>query len=75
MAKISRILLGACFATGIHSAKPSAFKPRNNFVRGLKEPSRIDEVYDYVIVGGGTAGLTVGDRLSEDAEGIFICCH
>ncbi|KAK4221500.1 hypothetical protein QBC38DRAFT_504854 [Podospora fimiseda] len=24
--------------------------------------------YDYVIVGGGTAGLTVGDRLSESGE-------
>jgi hypothetical protein len=23
------------------------------------------EIYDYVIVGAGTAGLTVGDRLSE----------
>ena len=27
----------------------------------------LDE-YDYVIVGGGTAGLTVGDRLSEDGK-------
>ncbi len=75
MVKISKILLGACFATVIHSAKPAAFKPRNNFARVLKEPSSIDEVYDYVIVGGGTAGLTVGDRLSEDAKGIFICCN
>lgn len=24
--------------------------------------------YDYVIVGGGTAGLTVGDRLSADGK-------
>lgn len=27
----------------------------------------LDE-YDYVIVGGGTSGLTVGDRLTEDGK-------
>ena len=24
--------------------------------------------YDYIIVGGGTAGLTVGDRLTENGK-------
>jgi choline dehydrogenase len=27
-----------------------------------------EKAYDYVIVGGGTAGLTVGDRLSESGK-------
>ncbi len=33
--------------------------------------SRADEIqaeYDYVIVGGGTAGLTVADRLTENGK-------
>ncbi|KAF2737761.1 alcohol oxidase [Polyplosphaeria fusca] len=28
----------------------------------------LDKSYDYVIIGGGTAGLTVANRLSEDAN-------
>ena len=34
----------------------------------LKGRNALSESYDYVIVGGGTAGLTVGDRLSEDGK-------
>ncbi|CZT42009.1 uncharacterized protein RSE6_01836 [Rhynchosporium secalis] len=29
---------------------------------------QINDTYDYVIVGGGTSGLTVGDRLSESGN-------
>jgi choline dehydrogenase-like flavoprotein len=31
-----------------------------------ERPSHVDKVYDYVIVGGGTAGLTVANRLTEN---------
>lgn len=33
--------------------------------------SELDDSYDYIIIGGGTSGLTVGDRLSEDGKSII----
>jgi hypothetical protein len=37
-----------------------------------------EEVYDYVIAGGGLSGLVVANRLSEDAGGesraLALCC-
>ncbi|KAL2066811.1 hypothetical protein VTL71DRAFT_1235 [Oculimacula yallundae] len=34
----------------------------------LSRADQVEKTYDYVIVGGGTAGLTVGDRLSESGK-------
>lgn len=34
--------------------------------------SQLYDTYDYVIVGGGSAGLTVADRLTEDSRSGFL---
>jgi hypothetical protein len=31
--------------------------------------SELKREYDYVVIGGGTSGLTVANRLTEDDEG------
>ena len=34
----------------------------------LQRADQLKDQYDYVIVGGGTAGLTVADRLTESGK-------
>jgi NADPH-dependent 2,4-dienoyl-CoA reductase/sulfur reductase-like enzyme len=44
-------------------------KPESVYeARHLARSEQIEASYDYVIVGGGTAGLTVADRLTEDGK-------
>ena len=41
--------------------------------RHIKNPGDLRRSYDYVVVGGGTAGLTVADRLTESTKRWFSC--
>lgn len=34
----------------------------------LERSEQLNDEYDYVIVGGGTSGLTVADRLTESGQ-------
>ncbi|KAI1080142.1 putative GMC oxidoreductase [Whalleya microplaca] len=52
------------------------------FSQGLRQPNiqlkfskpgvKVEESYDYVIIGAGTAGLTVADRLTEDGKSTVL---
>lgn len=48
-----QVLIGALAATGVSAVH-------------LKAP--LNQTYDYVIVGGGTSGLTVANRLTENGK-------
>ncbi len=54
----------------------SAYSSPTNSPRAvhITDLNNLKESYDYVIIGGGTSGLTVADRLTEDPKGRFTLC-
>ncbi|KAL2755569.1 hypothetical protein ACRALDRAFT_1082246 [Sodiomyces alcalophilus JCM 7366] len=69
MAK-SRSLLAALGGLAMGAAGVQAMSiPRSiSHSKILRQVEDVQDEYDYVIVGGGTAGLTVADRLTESGE-------
>jgi len=58
------LLLAVALVESVNSAALST----SIKARYLEHVSQLKPSYEYVIVGGGTSGLTVADRLTEDGK-------
>lgn len=38
----------------------------------VDSPLSLKDQYDYIVIGGGTSGLTVANRLTEDTSGTVL---
>ncbi|PGG97475.1 hypothetical protein AJ80_09694 [Polytolypa hystricis UAMH7299] len=68
MARLSQLALLANIAALLNIAQVAAYSVPKLHARALDGAGALRDSYDYVIIGGGAAGLTVGDRLSEDGK-------
>jgi hypothetical protein len=66
LSKISLVAVGLLHLLGIAEASPTARSITHSTI--VERPDELLPEYDYIIVGGGTAGLTVADRLTENGK-------
>ena len=62
------LYLLAVVAVGVLRLGPVAVASPTAKWRSLPDVRGLQAEYDFVIIGGGTAGLTVADRLTEDGN-------
>ncbi|KAI0545605.1 hypothetical protein F4679DRAFT_599346 [Xylaria curta] len=55
-----------------HSDASFPIPRRDQYIRSLHKRSSLQSSYDYVVVGAGTSGLTVADRLSADGKSTVL---
>jgi heterodisulfide reductase subunit A-like polyferredoxin len=69
MARVATLLATVlALATQTCRAYPRELQASRVFLDGRN----VEQEYDYVIIGGGTAGLTVADRLTEDGKTMVL---
>jgi hypothetical protein len=59
----------AACSLGVFATPLDRLRYANILARG----DQVKDTYDYVIVGAGTAGLTLADRLTEDKKSMTKC--
>ena len=57
-------LLPSLWASAIYALPPRIWER----AEVIGDVASLQQSYDYVIIGGGTSGLTVADRLTEDVK-------
>jgi len=67
--KFAILIAAACLVAEL-LARPTGYEARH-----FSSAEDIEASYDYIIVGGGTSGLTVADRLTQDGKCKKVLCH
>lgn len=68
---IVRLAIWLVLAFGICTSVSLPFAPRAVVIDDI---SQLKPQYDYIICGGGTSGLVVANRLTEDPSSMWHVC-